>query len=289
MLFFHTQLPQIDSLAYEHTSKLLYAIAWDRWYRYLPYCWEISSGESAGVEFPQDTWKLCTSLNSDVIAIQTEEQLILRSANPRRSQSISMGEHGPSGSLSLSADGSRVAFGLGHLLKPAINGDYLKVYSTDEAEHERTLSSWIGVRSIGFDPTGRYLATVGRGGFTLWDCDRGESIDASSIGGDRVCFSPDGTTIAVQGISLLLRDANGRRTRRFTVELSAIAFSADGRLLLGGSEDTVLVFDVATGEVVQKYHWPIGHVQSLACSPDGMTAAAGGDQGQIVVWDLDNR
>jgi hypothetical protein len=35
------------------------------------------------------------------------------------------------------------------------------------------------------------------------------------------------------------------------------------------------------------FNWQVGRVNSVALSPEGMTAAAGGQDGNIVVWDLD--
>jgi hypothetical protein len=39
--------------------------------------------------------------------------------------------------------------------------------------------------------------------------------------------------------------------------------------------------------VTQAFNWEIGRLRSVAFSPDGMLAAAGGDRGKIVVWDVD--
>jgi hypothetical protein len=39
--------------------------------------------------------------------------------------------------------------------------------------------------------------------------------------------------------------------------------------------------------VVQVFDWDVGRLRSTAFSPDGMLAAAGGDAGKIVLWDVD--
>ncbi len=47
------------------------------------------------------------------------------------------------------------------------------------------------------------------------------------------------------------------------------------------------LYDVSTWKLGQAFDWGIGRVLSVAFSPDGMLAAAGGDKGKIVVWDVD--
>jgi WD40 repeat protein len=48
----------------------------------------------------------------------------------------------------------------------------------------------------------------------------------------------------------------------------------------------VKVWDVATGEERSSIDWGTGPLNGLAVAPDGLTAAAGGKDGRIVLWDL---
>ncbi len=69
--------------------------------------------------------------------------------------------------------------------------------------------------------------------------------------------------------------------------VQALAFSADGtRLFTGGRDRTVRCWDLASLREREAWCWPIGVVYSLAVAPDGMTAAAGGNAGRCVIWDL---
>jgi WD40 repeat protein len=71
-------------------------------------------------------------------------------------------------------------------------------------------------------------------------------------------------------------------------ELTGLAFHPSGRYLAATSNDaTVKLFDTSTWKVAHAFDWDIGRLRSVAFSPDGMLAAAGGDRGQIVVWDVD--
>ena len=69
---------------------------------------------------------------------------------------------------------------------------------------------------------------------------------------------------------------------------SGLAFHPAGRWLAATSTDgTVKLYDVATWAVARTFDWGIGRLRSVAFSPDGTVAAAGGDKGRVVVWDFD--
>jgi WD40 repeat protein len=71
-------------------------------------------------------------------------------------------------------------------------------------------------------------------------------------------------------------------------EFTGLAFHPSGRYLAATSNDaTVKLYDTSTWKVAQSYNWDIGRLRSVTFSPDGMLAAAGGDKGKIVVWDVD--
>jgi WD40 repeat protein len=62
---------------------------------------------------------------------------------------------------------------------------------------------------------------------------------------------------------------------------------AGGHLLVASNDATVHVFDTAGWGRATRYAWQLGRLRSVAVSPDGALAAAGGDRGEVVVWDLD--
>ena len=46
-------------------------------------------------------------------------------------------------------------------------------------------------------------------------------------------------------------------------------------------------WDVPTGKERMAFRWPVGKVRAVAVAPDGMTAAAAADNGDVVLWDVD--
>lgn len=62
---------------------------------------------------------------------------------------------------------------------------------------------------------------------------------------------------------------------------------AGGHLLVASNDATVHVFETAGWGRVTRYAWQLGRLRSVAVSPCGTLAAAGGDRGEVVVWDLD--
>jgi WD40 repeat protein len=71
-------------------------------------------------------------------------------------------------------------------------------------------------------------------------------------------------------------------------DFTAIAYHPSGRQLYATSNDeTVHVFDTTTWERVGRFAWQIGKLKAVSVSPDGTLAAAGGENGDIVIWDMD--
>jgi WD40 repeat protein len=74
--------------------------------------------------------------------------------------------------------------------------------------------------------------------------------------------------------------------------VTCLAFGRGGAgrvpfLLTGSEDETVRVWDAGTGRERSAFRWPVGKVRAVAVAPDGMTAAAAGDNGDLVIWDLD--
>lgn len=108
-------------------------------------------------------------------------------------------------------------------------------------------------------------------------------------------FRPDGTQlVSTHEMTLMawpvpelaeppLKVRNDSR-KHFT----GLAYHPDGRHLFATSNDTTVhVFDTHTWERAGRFTWNLGRLRSVAVSPDGTLAAAGGDKGEVVVWDVD--
>ncbi|KAF7980318.1 hypothetical protein HWV62_39120 [Athelia sp. TMB] len=87
-------------------------------------------------------------------------------------------------------------------------------------------------------------------------------------------FSPDGQTAAFSvGRSIYVWEVRTGHTmlpwKGHTTPAGALAFSPDGkRLVSGGSDGTLIVWDTQRGDKLIKQHWD-GYITSVAFSPDG--------------------
>lgn len=150
-------------------------------------------------------------------------------------------------------------------------------------------------QGLTFAPDGR-LVLAGRQAVTVWDVPparAGRALPHPPATGYRslVAVSPDGQRVTAsfgRGVVVWPPDADTPRTLPGSTDhwsVRGLGFAPDGSLLSAGNEGTARRWD-ADGAECGVWDFGLGNFQSLAVSPDGLTAAAGARDGHIVVWDL---
>jgi WD40 repeat protein len=139
------------------------------------------------------------------------------------------------------------------------------------ASHDRTVKLWDG---------------------TWWEYKR--TLQTHEDWVRAVAVSADGELVGAgndAGVILLSTLPQGEAVARIAGHdgpVAGLAFAAGGRSLLSvGWDGTARRWDVPAGRERQAYEWGVGKLLCLAASPDGMTAAAGGETGEVVVWDAE--
>jgi WD40 repeat protein len=152
-----------------------------------------------------------------------------------------------------------------------------------------------------FSADGRLLAVGFEGMVEVWRwpvlLHVGTLFNARGATGEHtLAFDPKGERlVSVSASGAAIADlARMRLVPRYHVppepgaEMRSAAFSPDGaRLALACGTGGVRFLDAASGTELQRFHWSIGAVWSVAFAPDGLTCAAGGENGQVVIWDVD--
>ena len=116
-----------------------------------------------------------------------------------------------------------------------------------------------------------------------------KGIDAFDNGS--VAMMPDGERVIVAAGSLMrcvpINGGTGWDTATKKPPLE-IALHPSGRtLLVADGSKRVTAYDTGNGKASAQYDWGIGKIGCVTYSPDGTLAAAGGEKGQVVVWDAE--
>lgn len=110
----------------------------------------------------------------------------------------------------------------------------------------------------------------------------------------QMTYSPDGLCLFVwQGgelrvYSVAEQNEVGKLKHPRQTNIQGLAFHPSGRFFATVANDGAVRFwDPATLKRMNSLDWKIGKLLSVAFSSDGMLAAAGGENGQVVLWDVD--
>jgi WD40 repeat protein/tRNA A-37 threonylcarbamoyl transferase component Bud32 len=159
-----------------------------------------------------------------------------------------------------------------------------------------------GVRQVAFGPDGRLASAGDDGTVKLWDVETGHLAATLQGPGGRllaVCFSPDGKRLAAggDGLTVYVWDAESGdfltrvRLPARDVAVTGLAFSADGKRLIGTTKSTVRVWVADTGLAVLALRVrddaadrPDRAITGLCISPDGTRLAAPDKDRMVRVW-----
>jgi WD40 repeat protein len=181
----------------------------------------------------------------------------------------------------------------------------------------------VAVTGMVFSPDGRLVAaTIDYQTLGIWDAETGKELpafrapDQKAIQG--AVFTPNGRAIAIDllgedsirlweiagskerkvlgkkpggnnmgGMGMGWMGGNGTVMMPYTRPAAGTAFSKDGRLLAQGRlNDSVSVWDLATGKEVGQFKGHSGIVDSISFAPDGKSIATGSRDTTGLVWEL---
>jgi WD40 repeat protein/tRNA A-37 threonylcarbamoyl transferase component Bud32 len=179
-------------------------------------------------------------------------------------------------------------------------GGTLKVWDPETGREIRTLKAGVqDAMAVCFSPDGKCLTIAHRTGATVWDEEKRQEIH-TALKGDRsgdtiacACFSLDGKRLArvfefPHARTEVWDTEAGHKVCTLRGGGTGIAcFSPDGKRLLAsaGGEETVVMFDAATGEELYPCTEKTGGFTSVCFSPDGKLFVGGGRDGTVSVWD----
>lgn len=161
--------------------------------------------------------------------------------------------------VAVAPDGGRVAVAVGLPAGPHKKRSAVWLYALPGGEQVGELEAVTGdLPALAWAPDGRHLAGVLGAKLVVWSAEDGKLRGELEAGGTRLFRGP--------------------------------RFHPSGRFLAAGGANLdggVYCWSVGTWQELAGYRWPVGPVTCVTFGPDGTLAAAGGEKGRILVWDVD--
>lgn len=204
----------------------------------------------------------------------------------------------------------------GQMIASGSSDKTIVLWDVDSGQQLLALEGHTGVvDSVAFSPDGQILAS---GSYDktviLWEVETGQQLHV--LEGQTgvvysVAFSPDGAILASGAVdgTVVLWDMEAvmagpaakppqpsptptvtvlsppRTLEGHAERVWAVAFSPDGQTLASGSADeTVILWDVESGQQVRALEGHTGRVLDVAFSPDGQTLASGSTDNTVRLW-----
>ncbi len=148
------------------------------------------------------------------------------------------------------------------------NGEYIRLRDPESESITGTMLSEIPVYTLDYSPDGRMLAAGDiSNGIQIWD--------------PSLAFRTGSETYPTP----LKMAGHAARPASYRALIWDIAFNPDGTLLASaGGDQTVRLWDVATGNLLATLTGHEDAVTSLSFSPDGTILVSGGLDGQLLLW-----
>lgn len=170
----------------------------------------------------------------------------------------------------------------------------IKVWDVKNGTLHNTLKTDASVRDVVYTTDGnKIISVLWQGKIDTWDAQTGKKIKSNRIVDVIKCaaISPDGRLLALgtSGIKIfdMQSDSVIMTLNGHSKPIEALAFSADGKLLLSASDDyTIRLWDLKTKKQTKIWEGHRWEVNSICFLPDGERFVSTSNDGDVRIWDM---